>query len=178
MRKALYACLLGVGFLGAAVPAAQASTVTVDVFAEANSYVGGSGLATGFFLTAGQLFTSSSALDDTWSLGSEEPATRTSNADGLTAYYGDYTADSFSALYGTLVGRIGIGPLFVIGTSFTGVANSTGELFLYNWDSYAGDNSGSIEATVSTVPLPPAAILLGSGLAALGFARRRKASAA
>ena len=79
-----------------------------------------------------------------------------------------------SALYGTLVGRIGNGDYFVIGSNFSGTASSAGALTLYNWDSNDGDNSGSIAAKVSLVPLPAGGLLLLGALGGLAAWRRRK----
>jgi hypothetical protein len=164
------ACVIGT------TSASEALTVPFEIFSAANSVGGGTGLATGINLTAGDPFQITVDPEDTWSLGNSDPSSRESTADGLPAY-GNFDFGSFSALYGTLVGRIGAGDFFLIGTSFIGPANSTGELLLYNWDSNTSDNTGSLLAQVTTdegvnVPLPPALLLLGSGLLGLGAARR------
>jgi hypothetical protein len=161
--------------LGLAFPAfSSAGAVTVTVQSAANSTGGGIGLATGVFLTAGQNFTVTANPLDTWSLGSNDPCTRESNADGLTACYGTYSQNGLIALYGSLVGQIGSGSFFLLGSNFSGPATGTGQLFLYNFDSNTGDNSGEIVANISAVPVPPALALLGTGLIGLGALARKK----
>ena len=72
------------------------------------------------------------------------------------------------------------GHFFVVGTNFgSQVMDWTGDLELMCWDSYYDDNSGSIDAEVclySNVPLPPTAILLGTGLFGLLCCRRFRKS--
>jgi hypothetical protein len=172
MNKLLITAALAVGL---ALPAfSSAGAVTVTVESAANSTGGGVGLATGLFLTLGQMFNVTADPLDTWSLGSNSPSTRESNADGLTVFYGNYTQNGLTALYGSLVGQIGGGNFFLLGSNFTGPASATGQLFLYNFDSNTGDNSGEIVANVSAVPVPPALALLGTGLIGLGALARKK----
>lgn len=170
---------IGVLAVGLALPAlSSAGAVTVTVQSAANSTGGGTGLATGVFLTLGQMFNVTADPLDTWSLGSNSPCTRESNAGGLTACYGNYTQNGLTALYGSLVGQIAGGNFFLIGTNFSGAAVGTGQLLLFNFDSNTGDNSGQIVANISAVPVPPALALLGTGLLGLGgLARKKKRSA-
>jgi PEP-CTERM motif-containing protein len=145
-------------------------------------------------LTAGQTFTVNVDIADLWSAG---PLPRWSNADGLTGdrfatgtdesgeivvgtligkSFGDWTQDGLSTAYGTLVGKIGAGDFFKIGTSFLGAADANGELKLYYWDSDNFNNTGSVNATVAAVPEPSTWAMLILGFAGIGFMtyRRRK----
>jgi hypothetical protein len=86
-----------------------------------------------------------------------------------------YTNSGLTAAYGALVGQIGSGAYFLIGDSFSGPANATGELKLFYWDSDKDNNTDKITATVNAVPLPAAGWLLLSGLGAFAaFSCRRR----
>lgn len=179
-KRAFYVCALVAGLAGFATSPARA--VTVDVYAEANSSSGGTGALTGVFLTFGQAFTVSAGVTDLWNAGA---LPRWSNADGLIASLfatgTDDSGESFgtqigsvfplhaqnglSAPYGSLVGRIGAGAFFLVGTSFSGAANASGQLSLYYWDSNSGDNSGSIAATITAAAVPGP--IVGAGLPGL-----------
>lgn len=172
--------------------AAASGDFVVD--AKTNSTGGGAGLAT-FALVAGQQFSVSVGLDDLWNAGA---LPRWSNADGLTGNlfyaattdsevgpysigtqigqsFGSHTQGGLTAAYGTLVGQIGGGSFFKIGTNYSSTALTAGMLKLYYFDSNYSDNSGSITAHVTAVPEPEsyAMLLAGLGLMA-GIARRRK----
>ena len=158
---------------------AQAATVSAEVFAKENSVKGGvSGLATGVMLLIGQSFSIFASPLDTWAQGkSSATVDRTTNANGRTdGKLFKHGGQSF--ILGSLVGKIGAGAYFLIGTSFSSVATLAGELQLFHWDSNARDNSGSIIASidVATVPLPAGAPLLASGVAAVFALRRRKSA--
>ena len=174
-------------FVGAA---AQAAPFTVKAFD--NSSSGGTGLAT-ISLLAGESFSVVASSDDLWSAGA---LPRWSDADGLThnrfatgtdesgqaagtmigQNFGTYSQGNLSAAYGTLVGQIGGGDYFVVGTSFNGVAAATGTLNLYYWDSNNGDNVGAVTTNVNVVgvPEPETYALMLAGLGALGFIARRR----
>ena len=171
----MFKTLLSASALSLALLSGAASAATVTVESAANSTGGGSGKSTGLFLTIGQMFSVTASTADTWSLGSNDPGcTRESNADGLTACFGNYTQGNLSALYGTLVGQIAGGDFFVIGSTFLGAASAAGELLLFNFDSNQGDNSGEIAVTVSSVPLPAGGLLLLGALGGIAALRRRK----
>lgn len=159
--------------------AAQAGTVVVNAI-DPN----GSNAA---WLVAGESFGVTVDKNDLWSAGG---LPRFSNADGLVgdlyAVAGDDSGGitpgtligqnwglNGSFAYGELVGQIGSGPVFGVGTNFSGVAATTGELKLFYWDSSYGDNFGSITATV--VPEPANVALVALALGAFALTRRRKA---
>lgn len=150
------------------------------------------GLAT-VSLAAGQGFTVNVSATDLWSAG-EVP--RWSNADGLVGdlfatgtdesgrapgtligqSFGNLTLGNLSAPFGALVGQVGSGDYFLVGTSYSGQATSAGMLKLFYWDSSNADNVGSVLASVnvSAVPEPGTYALMFGGLAAVGFVARRR----
>ncbi|TDP72431.1 PEP-CTERM sorting domain-containing protein [Roseateles toxinivorans] len=169
----------------------QAAPYVVD--AKLNSSSGGTGLST-ISLGLGQSFTVSVDAEDLWSAGA---LPRWSNANGLSgalyatgsdesgqavgtligSNFGLYSQGNLSAAYGSLVGQIGGGDYFVVGTNYAGNAASAGTLKLFYWDSQAGDNTQFITANVNAVPEPESYALLLAGLVAMGFvtSRRNKA---
>jgi hypothetical protein len=163
-RAALGALLL------AASGFAAAANVVVD--AKNNSLGDGIGLATGVFLSAGESFSSTAVATDLWDNSWTDP-TYLTNADGHGFQSG--TLDGLYAAYGSLVGQIGDGALFYVGTSFSGFANATGELKFFFFDSDAYNNTGDVRVAVSAVPEPANIALLGLALGAFALTRRRKA---
>jgi hypothetical protein len=193
---------LKLAFIGtsllAAIAATPAAAIQFTVDALANSSTGGVGVST-ISLTAGQSFTVNVDPNDLWSAGA---LPRFSNANGLTGNlfavagddsnqpagtliginWGFWTEGNLTAPFGTLVGRIGSGDYFKIGTSFTQTATISGVLQLFYWDSNFLDNSGHITADIivgdavgTPTPLPGALPLFASGLGAFGLlAWRRK----
>jgi hypothetical protein len=169
--------------------AISANAAIYDVYARANSSSGGVGKDT-ITLTAGQAFSVTVNPNDLWNAGD---LPRWSNADGLVGdllatgsdesgypkdtvigqLFPDWTQENLTAPYGSLtlpfgslVGQIGSGGFFLVGTSFSSYATSDGTLKLYYWDSYAEDNTQHISADVSAVPEPSTYI---AGLSALGM---------
>jgi len=150
LKRALFVCAVVAGLAGLGSTSARAVTVKVD--AKDNSSSDGiGGAATGLFLTAGQVFTVTVALNDLWNAG---PLPRWSNANGLIApldatgtddsaepagtpigsIFPFWDQNNLSAPYGSLVGELG-GVFFFIGTNFSGPAIASGPLSLYYWDS-------------------------------------------
>lgn len=165
-RAAVGALLLAVSGIAAA------GTVNVVVDAKNNALGGGTGLATGVFLTSGESFSSLAVSTDLWNNSGTDPTYET-NADGH-----DFQSGSLGGLYdayGALVGQIGNGALFDVGVSFDGVANATGELKFFFFDSDAWNNTGAVHVAVSAVPEPTNIALLGLALGAFALTRRRKA---
>jgi hypothetical protein len=185
-----------VGLMGFHAAPALATTFTVDAIA--NSSTGGTGLNT-INLTAGQGFTVTANPLDLWSAGN---LPRWSNANGLIqdlfatgtdesgespgtqigAAFVLYTQGTLTAPYGALVGQIDSGAFFLIGTSFSGVAATSGTLKLFFWDENNGENANSIVAdvTAAETPVPAALPLFATGLGALGllgWRRKRKQAA-
>lgn len=168
--------------------AAHASDVVVDALSDAYGTAG----ATAVTLSAGEAFSVNVDPTDLWSAGA---LPRWSNADGLThdlyatgtdesgqpagtligENWGVYTTGDGSFAYGELVGRIGTGAYFAVGTSFSGVAASAGTLSLYYWDSYTLDNTDHVTAHISVVPEPSSMALLLAGLGVVGGLARRRA---
>ena len=140
-------------------------------------------LDTGLDLVAGNRLVSQVDPLECWSAGA---ANRISNANGLdglspppcqpTGNFGLHGQDGESFPFGALVGRIGAGDWFMLGTSFDEIVNESGRLFLVYWDSNNFDNFGSVTARLdvnpSTVPTPAGLLLLGTALLALGASRR------
>lgn len=183
MKKILSALLVGSALFATS---ANASTVSFDVYANphvwnnGNGYGSNLGLETDIFFDIGDAFkVTVDDVNDTWNFCTPSNSC-TINADGVRpAYnniYGQYVNSGASFAYGTLVGRVGSGDFFQVGTAgFDGTADATGELVLFHWD-HNTNNSGSIAVTVNPVPLPASVAFLLAGLGFLGFAGRRRMS--
>ena len=161
---------LGATLLVASGLAAAATNVVID--AKLNSLGGGTGLDTGVFLTAGESFSVAAVSTDRWNNSGVDPTYET-NANGHA-----FQSGSLGGLYdafGALVGQVGGGPLFNVGTSFTGVAATSGELEFFFFDSDAWNNTGAVHAAVSVVPEPMNVALMALALGAFALTRRRQA---
>jgi len=179
---------------GVVAVVAQANAVQYTVDAYANSSSGGTGVGT-VMLDAGDWFSISVSPTDLWNAGA---LPRWSNANGLTGNlyatgsdesgqpsgiligrnFGLWTVGSFSAPYGALVGQVGGGSFFFVGTSFNGQAANSGQLFLYYWDSNYSDNSErvTINADIQNNRVPEGGLtiaLLATGLLGLAGLRRK-----
>jgi len=142
-------CFFTLAFSLAALVATPLFAKMVEVNAQANSSSGGSGKDTGINIFQGDILTVGVDPAEVWSAGSDQPCSRESNADGLTECYGPLVSANLTANFGSLVGRIGEGPYFLIGTGYREEMSVSGRLYLYYWDDYSADNSGSINAVIT-----------------------------
>lgn len=131
---------------------------------------------TEIFLALGDLF--SIAVTGTWSLDGASFI----GPEGTTAYgpICNPPGGASGAACGALVGKIGSGNYFLVGTGYSGIAPAAGELFLRNNDNDVLNNLGSLSATItypdgtSPVPLPASSLLPVSGLVAASLLRSRR----
>ena len=183
--------MIGITLLLVMAPV-NANADSFAVYAYGNSSTGGTGVDTGFLISAGEMFTVSVDANDLWNAGA---LPRWSNADGLVGNlyatgsdesgqpagtligqdFGLWTQYNLSAPFGTLVGELS-GTYFAMGTNFSGAAPASGTLKLYYWDSYNVDNTdllSNVIVNINPVPVPAAFWLLGSGLIGLAGVRRK-----
>ena len=146
-KKKLIGALVGLTFLGIAGPA---SAAVIEVDALANDW-GATGAATGINLSVGDSLLVVVSPDDCWSAGAPP---RDSNADGLmvidnntcqvgNSAFGDYTDSGLSAPFGSLVGTIGGGTPFFIGTYFDAVVAQSGALLLWYCQRESSQGTGT-----------------------------------
>ena len=164
-RAVLGAALLAVSGLAAA------NAVDFTVYAKDNSISGGAALDTGITLNGGESLTITAS-----GLWQNDPDTAVYQS-GPNGHSNSTFTTSTGATFdiGSLVGKIGSGDYFLIGSSFIGTANASGVLDLFYWDSDAYNNSGSVSAAVTAVPEPANLALMGLALGAFALTRRRKA---
>lgn len=149
---------------------AAAATVTVN--ANADSLGTSNGIDTGVYLTNGGAFTVTVPTNEIWN-----------NSGGASAYDSDadghsdqiYTIRGLTDSIGSLVGQIGDGAYFNVGTDFSGIASGSGDLKLFFFDTDTGNNPGQVTATISAIPEPANLALMGLALGAFALARSRKA---
>ena len=96
--------------------------------------------------------------------------------DGATNLCGTCIAPNLGPSAYSLVGKIGtdLGDEFFVGSSFLGVANDTGFLYLGFNDSHFFDNLGFWTVSTTVVPEPSTALLLSFGLVGLAVCGRRQ----
>ena len=164
LRAVLGATLLAVSGLAAA------DTLTTTVDAKNNSIAGGNGGADSFILVANSTF--SVTATGTWQ--NDPNASYLSGPDGHDNSTFTYDGQTFDI--GALVGQIGDGAYFLVGSSLQNASTGDGgQLKLFYWDSDAYNNLGQVEAVVTAVPEPTNVALMGLALGAFALTRRRKA---
>ncbi|MCF8475188.1 MAG: PEP-CTERM sorting domain-containing protein [Emcibacter sp.] len=164
-----------IGIIATVFGGFNAQATVIDVYAQANSSTGGVGAVTGINVGIGDQLIMITDVNDCWSAGAYP---RDSNADGLTAgnpcpgngVFGNHVQAGVSAAFGSLMGKIGAGDFFFVGTAFDQIMSEAGALALYYWDSNSYDNSGYVSVNIRLVSdqriLPEPGIL---GIFVLGF---------
>lgn len=170
MLGALLAC--AVSTASAMAPPAT-TTQSFDVFAREHSLAtsthDASPLDTGIFFQSGDaLEITASGLWNGGACGDIGPDGTSCFGDGLPGIN-----------YYSLVGRIGGGNYFKIGSSYSGTAPHEGNLFLGYLDTDSFNNSGFVTAvvTIPAVPEPGTYALIVGGLGFMAVVSRRKRKA-
>lgn len=175
INRSFVAVLLGVLALVLS-NASMAATYTFDVFAKENSTAILSGdaspLNTGLFINAGDALSfSASGLWNGGGCGDFD-------ANGTTCFG---TEGTTGINFYSLIGKIGGSDTldntwFKIGTSFSGVASTSGTLYLAYLDNDSFNNSGSVNVLVSVnaVPEPESLGMLLAGLGLVTLIQRRR----
>lgn len=148
------------------------SYASYPVSAYINSTSGPNLLDTGVYVNSGSLLSVASQVSDTWTLGvSYQEEVNADGTNALNTNLGAYTQDGQTFMLGSMVGKIGNSPYFLVGTSYNQVASASGNLFLGCWDYDFLNNSGWITASIQSTynfpigaPLPISipALFLGS----------------
>ena len=164
LRATLAAALLAVAGIASA-----ANTVVVD--ADQNTFENAIGADSGIYLTAGEAFDVTAA-----GLWRNDPSSFYNAGPNGNTVQGQLGQAGLTANVGTLVAEIDGGQVFAVGSNFSGVATTSGELEFFFWDSDRGttNNSGTVSATAAVVPEPATFALMGLGLGLIGLSRRRK----
>jgi hypothetical protein len=192
MKPALILAAVCCATLSVAAEAATVNNIVVDAKENSTNLLnttnpslpaGPQAKSTGVILNVGDSYAISAT--GTWSLdaiGDFGPITFY-GPDG-TNLYGSTVIGGSAVNFGSLVGRIGSGAYFKVGSSFLGVATTSGELFLAALDNDFYNNGDFVTVSVTypdpdgevpAVPLPAGMWLGLTGVAALVAARRRAA---
>lgn len=156
--------------LAGALSSGYAATQSFEVFAKDNSTAFQTNDASP--LDTGLTFNSGDALQVTATGSWFGGGCGTVGPDGTNCWTGN-GINAFS-----LVGRVGNGAYFEIGSNYAGTASSSGNLFLGFFDSDSYNNTGSVTAVVMTpaVPEPETYAMLLAGLGALAFVARHRSN--
>ncbi len=158
--------------IGAAHAISAPPTQSFDVYARENSLAtstnDGSPLNTGITFSAGDaLLITASGVWNGGACGDLGP-------DGGNCFGNGLPGINFYSL----IGRVGAGSYFKIGSSYEGTADATGTLFLAYLDTDSSNNSGFVTAVMSLpVPEPETYALMLGGLGILGLATRKRLAA-
>ena len=162
--------LLGAALSLAALNA-SAATASFDVFAKENSLATSS--QDGTPLDTGVIFAIGDALQITASGSWNGGGCGDLGPDGGACFGNGLPGINFYSL----IGRVGAGDWFKVGSAFDGTAQTAGHLFLAYLDTDSFNNSGFVTAVVtlppSAVPLPGSQVLLFGGIGLLGVMARR-----
>ena len=175
----LFRSVAAAGVLAGAMNGSQAATQSFDVLARENSTAFQTNDA--MLLNTGLFFTSGSALTITASgLANGLPTQCADNGpDGTSCFGALMDPNVANSPYFALVGKVDGGSFFKIGSSFSGTAPDTGNLFLGFLDRDSANNTGFFTAVVTVpaaaVPEPETYALMLAGLGTLAFVARRKA---